>query len=117
MATLTPEIVPGLVAGGASARVLDAKLPAKFKVGDIVQMKNINPSTHTRLARYVRGKTGVVNTHHGVFHFNDLIAQHKEGHQNCYSVKFTMQELWGEGYSTTDYLYIDMFDDYMDKAS
>lgn len=117
MAVLTTEIVPGLIAGGASARVPDANIPVKFKVGDKVQMKNINPSTHTRLVRYVRGKTGVVNMHHGVFHLNDLIAHRQEGHQNCYSVKFTMQELWGDEYSKTDYLYIDMFDDYMDKCS
>lgn len=117
MAALTPEIVPGLVAGGASARVPDVVLPAKFKVGEKVRMKNNNPSTHTRLARYVRGKNGVVNSYHGVFHFNDVIAHHGEGHQNLYSVKFTMLELWGDGYSATDYVYIDMFDDYMDKAS
>ncbi|MEP2472559.1 MULTISPECIES: SH3-like domain-containing protein [Roseobacteraceae] len=117
MAALTAEAVPGLVAGGASARVPGSDLAAKFAVGDKVIMKNINPKTHTRLARYVRGKEGVVNRHHGVFHFNDVVAHHGEGHQNCYSVKFTMLELWGEGYSATDYVYIDMFDDYMEKIS
>jgi hypothetical protein len=55
--------------------------------------------------------------HHGVFHFNDVVAHHGEGHQNCYSVKFTMRELWGEDYSATDYVYIDMFDDYIEKRS
>lgn len=115
MAALTPEIVPGLVAGGASARA-DTDLPAKLSVGDAVQMKNTHPHTHTRLARYVRGKTGVVHRHHGAFHFNDAVAHGKEEVQHCYSVKFTMQEIWGEGHRSDDYLYIDMFDDYMDKV-
>ncbi len=116
MATLTPDIVPGLVATGASTRVTGVNVPAKFAVGDAVRIKNNHPHTHTRLARYVRGKRGVVHMHHGVFHFNDAVAHGEEGHQNCYSVKFTMRELWGDAYSDTDYLYIDMFDDYMDSV-
>ncbi len=116
MVAFVPEIVEGLVATGATARVQDADVPAKFSVGDKVRMKNYHPHTHTRLARYVRDKTGVVNIHHGVFHFNDAAARGLVEHQNCYSVKFTMKELWGEGYSASDYVYIDMFDDYMDKV-
>ena len=35
-------------------------VPAGFKVGDRVRTKNIHPLGHTRLPRYARGKTGVV---------------------------------------------------------
>ena len=117
MPTLTKEIVPGLIATGASCRV-DEDVAPMFKPGDAVRMKNINPVTHTRLPRYVRGKQGVVERDHGVFAFPDTGA-HGGGHkpQHVYSVKFSFQELWGEDYPGNMYLYIDMFDDYMQPAS
>ncbi|MEP0961371.1 MAG: SH3-like domain-containing protein [Roseobacter sp.] len=117
MPTITSEIVPGLLATGASAR-LDEPVSPMFSVGDAVEMKNINPVTHTRLPRYVRGKKGLVERDHGVFAFPDTGA-HGQGHkaQHVYSVKFSFQELWGEDYPSNIYLYIDMFDDYMRAAS
>lgn len=117
MPTLTPDIVPGLLSTGASCRI-DEDIAAKFNIGDTVKMVNINPTTHTRLPRYVRGKTGVVDRDHGVFAFPDTGA-HGGGHkpQHVYSVKFSFQELWGEDYAANMYLYIDMFDDYMRAAS
>ena len=116
MPLLTPEIVPGLISTGASCRV-DEDVPAQFKTGDRVEIKNINPATHTRLPRYVRGKTGVVERDHGVFAFPDTGA-HGLGHkaQHAYSVKFSFQELWGEDAAPNMFLYIDMFDDYMRPA-
>ena len=113
MPTLTPDIVPGLIATGASAR-LDEDVAPKFNVGDAVEMKNINPVKHTRLPRYVRGKTGIIDRDHGVFAFPDTGA-HGEGHkpQHVYSVKFSFRELWGEDYPENNFIYIDMFDDYM----
>lgn len=116
MPTLTPDIVPGLIATGASAR-LDEDVAPKFSVGDAVEMKNINPVTHTRLPRYVRGKKGVVERDHGVFAFPDTGA-HGLGHkaQHVYSVKFSFRELWGEDHAENMFLYIDMFDDYMRPA-
>ena len=43
---------------GSFARAASA--PAAFKPGDTVRAKNINPATHTRLPRYVRGHAGTV---------------------------------------------------------
>jgi nitrile hydratase subunit beta len=37
-----------------------APAPARFKVGDPVKTRNINPPTHTRLPRYARGKLGTI---------------------------------------------------------
>ena len=42
-----------------------ASAPALFKVGDRVRAKNMHPTTHTRLPRYVRGRVGVVERVHG----------------------------------------------------
>ena len=116
MPTLTKEIVPGLIATGASCRI-DEDVAPKFKAGDAVAIRNINPVSHTRLPRYVRGKRGVVERDHGVFAFPDTGAHGLgEKPQHVYSVKFSFQELWGEDAADNMYLYIDMFDDYMVPA-
>lgn len=70
---LTPEIVPGLLATGASARVA-ADVAARFKAGDGVRVRNHNPLSHTRLPGYLRGKWGTVEKDYGVFAFPDTHA-------------------------------------------
>ena len=113
---LTPEIVPGLLAQGASARV-DAKVAPLFKVGDRIRMRNLNPTTHIRLPGYLRGKIGTVETDYGVFAFPDTHAHGlPENPQHCYSVRFTAREVWGPQASDRDTLRVDVFDDYMDAA-
>lgn len=109
---LTPEIVPGLLAAGASARV-DAPVAPRFKVGDAIRVRNYNPVTHTRLPGYLRGKQGTVEKDYGVFAFPDTHAHGlAERPQHCYSVRFTARELWGDSAPPRDTLYVDVFDDY-----
>ena len=116
MPALTKDMVPGLVATGGSCRV-EAKVPAKFKAGDRILVRNINPARHTRLPRYVRGRQGVVEHDYGVFVFPDTHAHGLgEKPQHCYSVRFTARELWGPTASDRDTLRVDVFDDYMDLA-
>ncbi len=111
---LTPDIVPIVVATGASARVAVAVAP-RFRVGDRVRVRNHNPATHTRLPGYLRGKLGMVEIDHGVFAYPDTHA-HGLGDkpQHCYSVRFTAQALWGPAASDRDTLRVDLFDDYLD---
>ena len=45
--------------------------PARFKEGERVRTRNINPATHTRLPRYARGKTGTVEAVRGCHVFPD----------------------------------------------
>ena len=59
MPALPVEAVDGLIATGATARI-DADVGPHFRPGDRVRVRNINPQTHTRLPRYVRGKSGIV---------------------------------------------------------
>ena len=115
MPTLTRDMVPGLVAAGGSCRVED-EVPAKFKAGERIVVRNINPARHTRLPRYVRGREGVVERDHGVFVFPDTSA-HGEGSkpQHVYSVKFSARELWGAEAPAKDHLYLDLWDDYLER--
>jgi nitrile hydratase subunit beta len=95
----------------------DAPSTARFKTGQRVRARNIHPAGHTRLPRYARGKTGVVARDRGVFVFPDAHA-HDRGDkaQHLYSVRFTARELWGEAAGARDSVYLDMWDDYLERA-
>jgi nitrile hydratase subunit beta len=113
---LTADIVPVVVATGASARVA-AEVAPHFNPGDRVRVRNHNPSTHTRLPGYLRGKLGVIDVDHGVFAFPDTHAHGLgEKPQHCYSVHFTAREVWGATAAESDTLRVDLFDDYLDRA-
>jgi nitrile hydratase len=113
---ITREAVLGLYKQTGTARV-DADAAASFQVGDTIQARNINPTGHTRLPRYIRGKRGQIATDHGVFKFADSLA-HGAGAQpqHLYSVRFTARELWGGEAPARDSLYIDLWDDYLEPA-
>jgi nitrile hydratase subunit beta len=95
----------------------DPKVPPQFKVGQRVRARNINPTGHTRLPRYARGKQGIITIDHGVYVFPDTNA-HSQGEkrQHVYSVHFTARELWGVNASTRDSVHLDMWDDYLEHA-
>jgi nitrile hydratase beta subunit len=101
---------------GRNARV-DADVPPRFAPGDYVITRNINPTGHTRLPRYARGKRGVIAEDHGVWVFPDAhAAEQGPKPQHCYSVRFTTRELWGPAAGARDQIYIDLFDDYLERA-
>ena len=102
--------------GRSSARIA-VDVPPKFKSGDPVVARRINPVGHTRLPRYVRGRRGTINIDHGVFTFPDTNAMRRDPKpQHCYSVRFEARELWGPEGSARDSVYLDLFDDYLDAA-
>ena len=87
-----------------------------FKVGQRVRARNMNPTGHTRLPRYARGRAGVVTRDHGVYIFPDTNAHFRgEKRQHVYSVRFTARELWGEAASPRDSVHLDMWDDYLER--
>jgi hypothetical protein len=113
---LTPDLVPVVVAAGASARVA-APVAPRFRVGDRVRVRNHQPATHTRLPGYLRCRVGTIEQDHGVFAFPDTHAHGLgEQPQHCYSVRFTAREVWGPAASERDTLRVDLFDDYLDPA-
>jgi nitrile hydratase subunit beta len=90
---------------------------ARFRPGQRVRARNINPPGHTRLPRYTRGKSGVVHRDHGVFVFPDTNAHFLgENPQHVYSVRFTAQELWGSQALPEDSVYVDLWDAYLEAA-
>lgn len=114
MPVLTEDMVAVAVATGGSCRV-DEKVEGRFAPDDAVRVRNLNPSGHTRLPRYARGKVGTVVADRGVFVFPDTSA-HGRGDkpQHVYSVRFSSQDLWGPETAARDMLYLDLWDDYLD---
>jgi nitrile hydratase subunit beta len=93
----------------------DAK--ARFQVGNRVRARKMNPTGHTRLPRYARGREGVIDRHHGIFVFPDTNAEFQgEQPQHLYSVRFQAQELWGESASPRDSVYLDLWDSYLEHT-
>jgi nitrile hydratase beta subunit len=90
----------------------------RFREGDRVIARNINPTGHTRLPRYVRGKRGVIHRDWGAYVFADSNA-HNGGDrvQHVYSVTFEARELWGKDAPRHDTLRIDLWEDYLDADS
>jgi nitrile hydratase len=116
MAAITVEEVRAYYRDPRRAR-LDVDLPARFKAGDEIVTRNINPKGHTRLPRYARAKKGRIDCDRGVFHFADARAQRRDAPpQHCYSVRFTARELWGEEAPEKDALYLDLWEEYLDPA-
>jgi nitrile hydratase beta subunit len=92
--------------------------PARFAAGQEVRALNINPTGHTRLPRYARGKRGRVEKVHGVFIFPDANA-HGLGPspQWLYLVRFSGAELWGANGDPALDVSIDAWESYLEGAA
>ena len=89
----------------------------RFKPGDRVRARNINPTTHTRLPRYVRGRVGVVEEVRGCHVFPDSAATGRgENPQWLYTVVFAGRELWGEQSDPTLKVSVEAFEPYLESA-
>ncbi len=111
---LSAAEVPGMIADGwpSSSKALVA---ARFRVGERVRARNLNPTGHTREPRYVRGRAGTIVRDHGVFVFNDSQVQGRgDDPQHLYSVRFMARELWGEGAGAADSVHVDLWDAHLE---
>ncbi len=91
-----------------------SEAPPAFAAGDRVRTLAANRPGHTRLARYARGKHGVVEAYQGCFVFPDtnahLLGEHP---QHLYSVRFAAEELWGPDAEPGTSVNIDLFEGYL----
>lgn len=112
---LGAESVPAAIEAGASTRMPVEGIVARFAPGDAVTARNINPTGHTRLPRYARGKRGVIHSVRGVFSFADSNAR-GDGPcpQHLYTVAFSGDALWGAG--GRDTIHLDLWDGYLDPT-
>jgi nitrile hydratase len=107
-----PDAARLLAAGTPYDRPLD-RAP-HFAIGAKVRTRNINPTGHTRLPRYARGKVGIIEDCRGSFVFPDASAQGKgEDPQWVYSVAFAGTELWGADADPMLSVAIDCWEPYL----
>jgi nitrile hydratase len=114
--TVAPsDVAPALRRGSPTNR--EATQPGLFGEGDRVRAKNLNPLTHTRLPRYVRGHVGTVTATHGCHVFPDANAHGPGGDpQWLYTVSFEAAELWGPDADPTLSVSVDAFEPYLEPA-
>ncbi len=113
---LTPDKVEPMLGRGAPAN-RDVPVEPRFKPGQAVRARNINPLGHTRLPRYARGKCCTIERDHGVHVFPDARAHFLgEEPQHLYGVRFAAQELWGEAAIAQDAVCLDLWEAYLERA-
>jgi len=89
----------------------------RFVEGQAIRTKNINPEGHTRLPRYARGKLAHIHARRGAHVFPDANARGDgERPEHVYCVAITARELWGEGASTRDLVFLDLWESYLVAA-
>lgn len=113
--TVTATDLPKMLVRGDYER--PAAAPARFKKGDLVRTRNINPLTHTRLPRYARGKLGTVEAVRGCHVYPDTAAiGGGDDPQWLYTVVFSARELWGEEADPNVKVSIEAFEPYLEPA-
>lgn len=98
---------------------LDLDVPARFRVGDAVRARDVDPPGHIRLPRYVAGRCGAVIRDNGVYALQDTDARGQQlgdFPQHVYTVRFTAKELWGERASARDTVHVELWEDYLAPA-
>jgi nitrile hydratase len=90
---------------------------AHFRAGQRVRARNLNPAGHTRLPRYVRGKVGTIERDGDVEELQDSDIQGLgPKQQHVYTVRFAARELWGDQASPHDYVYVALWEGYLESA-
>lgn len=87
----------------------------KFAKGDRVRVRNHQPSGHTRLPAYLRGKCGeVAIVNEQAWIYPDTRAHNRgENVQTVYNVSFLASEVWGDAAEPNARLRVDLSEDYL----
>jgi len=105
-----------IVTGGEAA-IRDYQGDALFSLGQSVRARKLNPPGHTRLARYVRGKTGEIIADNGNQVLpDDNAMQQGATLQRLYTVCFNASELWGDDANPHDSVCLDLWESYLDHV-
>ncbi|HEX6488591.1 MAG TPA: SH3-like domain-containing protein [Candidatus Dormibacteraeota bacterium] len=93
--------------------------PPRFAPGDRVRTRNFNPRRHTRLPRYARGRTGVVESVRAAYTLPDVNAhisgpEDRRVVEHVYVVAFEASELWGDDGAVHDKVGLDLWESYLE---
>lgn len=116
-----PDIVQAMVARMSERhpyeRPAPSELPSPFEAGARVRARLADPSGHTRLPAYVRGRMGEVVMRHGVHVFPDANAAGLgEQPTHLYAVRFEAEELFGAEADPATAVICDLWHPYLEPA-
>jgi nitrile hydratase subunit beta len=112
-----PEQIDGVLARMHEPQPLHrpSGMAPRFNKGDPVRARNVHPTGHTRLPRYVRGRRGIIARLRSIHDFPDTPADGiRTPPQAVYSVRFAARELWGESGEERSDVYLDLWDSYLE---
>lgn len=111
---LADRIRGGLRAGHSTAG--PAPEPHRYAVGQRVRARMMHPVGHTRLPRYVRGRTGVIESRYPAFPLPDRNGRGGNSTpENLYCVRFAGEELWGSDTEPEADVLIDLWECYLEE--
>lgn len=86
----------------------------RFAIGATVRTRNLQPTGHTRLPGYARGRSGTIARVHPGFVFPDTNAADRgENPQWVYAVRFDAVELFGDFAERNACVHVDLFESYL----
>jgi hypothetical protein len=90
--------------------------PPRFAIGATVRCRLDGASGHTRLPQYVRGRAGAIHAHHGGHVFADAAARGEHRGEHLYTVSFASSDLWPEAKGSSDRVFVDLWESYLEPA-
>jgi len=113
---LKAEDAPAAMARGGPCNRTVAAAP-KFSAGQHVRARNVHPEHHTRLPRYARGKSGVIEAVREGYVLPDTNARgNGENPEWVYTVAFDARELRGGEADPNLTVSIDAWENYLEPA-
>ncbi len=112
---MPPEVVREEF-GRREVTAMPADRAERYQINDTVHTRLISPPGHTRLPRYIRGHSGRVHAYYGWHILPDANAHGDKRGEPLYCVAFRASDLWPEDGGKNDYVYIDMWESYLEPA-
>ena len=106
----------GAILRSGGPTLMAEETAAQYAVGDRVRIVNEHPRGHTRMPRYIRGRTGEITSHHGAHIFPDEHAESgRKLPRHLYGIRFEGSELWGAASTEPNAaVYVDVFEPYIE---
>ena len=92
---------------------------ARFKRGDAVRVRAVEPRGHIRTPWYIQGKTGAVERVHGAFRNPESLAYGGDGlpKPSLYLVRFAHADVWKpRGRASRDAILVDVYEHWLEPA-
>lgn len=96
----------------------EVAIQPKFKVGDVVTVRNPPATAHCKLPGYLRTKQGVVDVvYDGAYNYYFPTGDGVGDPMPIYNVKFNAQDIWGSLTESQTTLYVQIFEAYLEDPA